>query len=342
MSHAASGTFETNPGAEERRKWGCSKGKKHWSAFEIVAMVLGFVIFWPLGLLALFLKLKNGEMWAGASQGKRHGPGGKCHPRIPGARQVMALPRQAMPPSMITSARNWRALKKSGANLMMSKKLSAITWRAFAKRKTRTSSTALWRSGMRRRRANRPQPNDKSPERNFRAFIFSSLTCHRAHLRPQASISPRRKKCRTVISSQPPIRHIIAERVSRRGFLLGSGPRWARLRRRVLSARCFPAPPTRRTPPRAWGSPSLPASTMTSTGWPMAMTPGPGRLGDPMRAGDAVIDVATLDAATQAQRFGYNCDYVAFMPLPTARRVPTTGCSASTTNIPRPTSCLPA
>jgi len=69
MSHAASDTFESNSGAEERRHWGCRKGKKHWSAYEIVAMVLGFVIFWPLGLLALFLKLKNGEMWAGASQG---------------------------------------------------------------------------------------------------------------------------------------------------------------------------------------------------------------------------------------------------------------------------------
>ena len=69
MSHAASGTFENSSGAEERRHWGCSKGKKHWSAFEIIAMVLGFVIFWPLGLLALFLKLKNGEMWKGAAQG---------------------------------------------------------------------------------------------------------------------------------------------------------------------------------------------------------------------------------------------------------------------------------
>jgi hypothetical protein len=33
-------------------------------------MVAGFVIFWPLGLLALFLKWKNGEMWRGASEQK--------------------------------------------------------------------------------------------------------------------------------------------------------------------------------------------------------------------------------------------------------------------------------
>ena len=31
-------------------------------------MVAGFVVFWPLGLLALFLKWKNGEMWRGAAE----------------------------------------------------------------------------------------------------------------------------------------------------------------------------------------------------------------------------------------------------------------------------------
>ena len=69
MSHAASGTFESNSGAEERRHGGCRKGKRRWSAYEIIAMVAGFVIFWPLGLLALFLKLWNGEMWKGAAEG---------------------------------------------------------------------------------------------------------------------------------------------------------------------------------------------------------------------------------------------------------------------------------
>lgn len=33
-------------------------------------MVAGFVVFWPLGLIALFLKWKNGEMWRGASDSK--------------------------------------------------------------------------------------------------------------------------------------------------------------------------------------------------------------------------------------------------------------------------------
>ncbi|MFO1068443.1 MAG: PhoX family phosphatase [Geminicoccaceae bacterium] len=38
--------------------------------------------------------------------------------------------------------------------------------------------------------------------------------------------------------------------------------------------------------------------------------------GDPMVAGLGPLDVATLDAAQQEQRFGYNCDFIAFLPLP--------------------------
>jgi secreted PhoX family phosphatase len=38
--------------------------------------------------------------------------------------------------------------------------------------------------------------------------------------------------------------------------------------------------------------------------------------GDPMKAGQTSVDVAGLDAADQAERFGYNCDYIAYMPLP--------------------------
>ena len=69
MSHAASGTFESNSGAEEQTRKGCHKGKRRWSAYEIIALDAGFIIFWPLGLLALFLQLWNGEMWKGASEG---------------------------------------------------------------------------------------------------------------------------------------------------------------------------------------------------------------------------------------------------------------------------------
>ena len=37
---------------------------------------------------------------------------------------------------------------------------------------------------------------------------------------------------------------------------------------------------------------------------------------DPMKASQEPFDMAKLDAATQAERCGYRCDYVAFMPLP--------------------------
>ncbi|HMT14563.1 MAG TPA: DUF2852 domain-containing protein [Aestuariivirga sp.] len=42
-------------------------GKKPWSMLELATMVGGFVVFWPVGLGALFLKMKNGEIWQGAS-----------------------------------------------------------------------------------------------------------------------------------------------------------------------------------------------------------------------------------------------------------------------------------
>jgi Protein of unknown function (DUF2852) len=42
--------------------------KKKWSASEIATMVGGFIVFWPLGLLALGAKLVKGEMWQGAAE----------------------------------------------------------------------------------------------------------------------------------------------------------------------------------------------------------------------------------------------------------------------------------
>ena len=69
MSQAASGTFESNLGEETQSGKSCRKGRLSWSALEIIAMVAGFIIFWPLGLLALFVKMKNGVMWKGAAGG---------------------------------------------------------------------------------------------------------------------------------------------------------------------------------------------------------------------------------------------------------------------------------
>lgn len=40
-----------------------------WSAWEIGTLIAAFVVFWPLGFIALFLKWKNGELWKGSSAG---------------------------------------------------------------------------------------------------------------------------------------------------------------------------------------------------------------------------------------------------------------------------------
>ena len=65
MTHSASAGFEQSGGTQKR---GCGWGSMgRWSAWEIGAMVAGFVVFWPLGLIALFLKWKNGEMWKGSA-----------------------------------------------------------------------------------------------------------------------------------------------------------------------------------------------------------------------------------------------------------------------------------
>ena len=65
MTHSASAGFEQMGETRHRR---CGGGfKSRWSPWEVGAMVAGFVVFWPLGLLALFLKWKNGEMWRGSA-----------------------------------------------------------------------------------------------------------------------------------------------------------------------------------------------------------------------------------------------------------------------------------
>jgi hypothetical protein len=44
--------------------------------------------------------------------------------------------------------------------------------------------------------------------------------------------------------------------------------------------------------------------------------------GDPLRRGMPPFDPDTMTAADQEQRFGYNCDFVAFLPLPDALVLP--------------------
>lgn len=69
MHASASGSYEEMAGETRRGGYG-RLSRNPWSVWEVAAMVGGFVVFWPLGLLALFLKWKNGEMWRGASEAK--------------------------------------------------------------------------------------------------------------------------------------------------------------------------------------------------------------------------------------------------------------------------------
>ena len=42
-------------------------GKRKWSGVELGVIIGGFVIFWPAGLVALRIKLVNGELWKGSA-----------------------------------------------------------------------------------------------------------------------------------------------------------------------------------------------------------------------------------------------------------------------------------
>ncbi|MDE2445968.1 MAG: DUF2852 domain-containing protein [Alphaproteobacteria bacterium] len=68
MDTAGASTQDFQP----RMQRGCCGGtqmiKKPWSIYEIGAVVGGLAVFWPIGLVALFLKMKKGEIWKGASE----------------------------------------------------------------------------------------------------------------------------------------------------------------------------------------------------------------------------------------------------------------------------------
>ena len=50
------GAREFGPGEWAGARWR-RDGVSHWSPFEIIAMVLGFIVFWPVGLAILFYKI---------------------------------------------------------------------------------------------------------------------------------------------------------------------------------------------------------------------------------------------------------------------------------------------
>lgn len=69
MSQSASGAFERN-GEGQQYGGGCGSWRKgRWSPWELGVIVLGFVVFWPVGLIALFWKLFKGELWPGSAAG---------------------------------------------------------------------------------------------------------------------------------------------------------------------------------------------------------------------------------------------------------------------------------
>ncbi len=72
--HHGSTTADMNMGGQtqdrlhenEGRRCG-AKGRRRWSFLEIAVVVGSFIVFWPLGIAALVLKLVKGELWSGAS-----------------------------------------------------------------------------------------------------------------------------------------------------------------------------------------------------------------------------------------------------------------------------------
>ena len=71
MSTSTSGTFEPGyeaPNQQASQRRGCGWGKASWSFWEIALIIGAFVVFWPLGLIALFFKLAKGELWRGSAQ----------------------------------------------------------------------------------------------------------------------------------------------------------------------------------------------------------------------------------------------------------------------------------
>ncbi len=45
----------------------CGMSRRRWSAPEIGVVIGSFILFWPLGIAALAIKMCKGELWRGAS-----------------------------------------------------------------------------------------------------------------------------------------------------------------------------------------------------------------------------------------------------------------------------------
>lgn len=59
---------QAHDSSSARGCWGAGVRKRRWSALEIAIVIGSFLVFWPLGVLAIILKVTKGELWAGASE----------------------------------------------------------------------------------------------------------------------------------------------------------------------------------------------------------------------------------------------------------------------------------
>ena len=76
---------------------GRSCGASRWTAFEIVAMVLGFIVFWPIGLAILGFKLGSASRRSGRSAD------GRARQMARGAQRMMV--RSGQPGMRLVRAR---------------------------------------------------------------------------------------------------------------------------------------------------------------------------------------------------------------------------------------------
>jgi uncharacterized protein len=113
------------------------------------------------------------------------------------------------------------------------------------------------------------------------------------------------------------MRDIIAERVSRRGFLLGSATGLGAVAASGFVGSLFAGSA------HAQGTQSSLGFTELTRVLDQNAHVAPGfradvlvRWGDAMKAGQAAMEPAAMTHTDQADRFGYNCDFIGFLPLP--------------------------
>lgn len=115
-----------------------------------------------------------------------------------------------------------------------------------------------------------------------------------------------------------PMRSVIAERVSRRGFLLGSAGGITAVAASGFVGSLFSGAAHAQSAESSLTFTELKRiydqTHHVAEGYKAEIV---AAWGDPMSAGQAPFDPATTMTSTElATRFGYNCDFIAFMPLP--------------------------